>query len=152
MRRVPPYAKKNSKVWEYDVDVCLKRCLKIERSKFGKRCKKENGYFKCCLSNKHIDSVEDARNDLIDAGLIRDKKSKNCKITRSGTSTCQFCSMTGWCSKRDVNTGRVVNTFYPRNRTNTIGRWSYSTQLLRTEWCKVLDICKESNLEFLFIY
>ena len=151
VRRIPPYhdAKKNAFI-DYDINVCLKRCLKMERSKFGKRCKRNKGYFKCCLSNFRLDPFENARNDLIDAGFIKVKKSKNCKITKSGKSTCQFCTMTGWCSQKDVMTGKVMNTFYPGNKTWKKGNWSYSTQLLRTEWCKVLDICKGSNLEFRF--
>ena len=85
----------------------------MENSKFGQACKKDKGFFKCCSSHYRLNPVEDARNELIVAGLIKDKKTKYCKVTKSGKSPCQICAMTGWCSKKDAFSGKVKNTFYP---------------------------------------
>ena len=89
----------------------------MEFSKFGKECKKDNGYFKCCVTFWLLNSFEATRNGLIKAGLIEEKKTRFCKTLKSGKSSCHFCSASGFCSKKNPYTGSVVNTFYPGNST-----------------------------------
>ena len=105
-----------------DLTPCLRRCIKMENSKFARKCKKAKGYFKCCLTYWRIDPFENTRNNLIDAGLIKGKKTKFCRVTKSGKSTCIFCSISGFCSEKDPFTGTVVNTFYPGNNTYKKGK------------------------------
>ena len=85
----------------------------MERSKTAKECKKTGGYFKCCGTHWRLDPFESSRNKLIDDGFIQDKKTKFCKAkSKKGNSPCHFCSMSGVCTKKDLLTGTVSNTFY----------------------------------------
>ena len=99
----------------------------MERSKFAKRCKKDKGFFKCCGTHWRIDAFETARNQLIDEGLVKDKKTHYCKKPSARKSKCHFCSMTGICSKKHPITGTVKNTIYPGNKTFKQGRKVFIT-------------------------
>ena len=104
-----------------DVNPCVVRCLRMEYSKFGKQCKKRKGYFKCCITVWRLDTYENTRNELIEEGILKEKKTSFCKKTKSGKSTCHFCSMTGICSKKHPITGSVVNTYFNGNKSNQEG-------------------------------
>ena len=106
---------------------CLKKCRRMERSKFAKRCKKDKGFFKCCGTHWRIDAFETARNQLIDEGLVKDKKTHYCKKPSARKSKCHFCSITGICSKKHPITGTVKNTIYPGNKTFKQGRKVFIT-------------------------
>ena len=100
----------------------------MENLKFARQCKKSNGYFKCCLSYWRVKSYEITRNKLIDAGLLKGKKTKFCRVTKSGKSTYHFCSSSGICSKKHSLKRAVDNTYYPENnkfeKGNSIS-WDY---------------------------
>ena len=101
----------------------------MEFSKFGRECKKSGGYFKCCVTIWRLDPFEATQDGLIKAGLVEGKKTKFCKVTKSGRSTCHFCSASGMCSKKSPLTGKVDNILYPENQTFKKGNlnqfWSW---------------------------
>ena len=91
---------------------CIKKCIKMENSKFAKKCEADGGYFKCCVRGWYLSPYEDARNQLIDDGLINDKKSHICDHTAS-KDRCLFCSTNGMCTKRNYVDRKISNVFYP---------------------------------------
>ena len=107
----------------FNLTPCLRKCLKMERSKIAKKCKKDSGYFKCCGTHWRLDPFENARNKLIDNKLIKDKKTRFCKRRRKkGNSRCHFCSMSGVCTKSDPFTGQLTNTFYEKKGKSSLMR------------------------------
>ena len=102
----------------------------MEFSKFGRECKKSGGFFKCCVTVWRLDPFEATQDGLIKAGLVKGKKTKFCKVTKSGKSTCHFCSASGMCSKKNPLTGKVSNTLYPGNQTFKKGNFESMGMLL----------------------
>ena len=89
-----------------DATNCLKKCAKLEKSKFAKECKKDNGILKCCITYWTLGVFEDARNALISDGLVKDSVTKFCK-PKGKKDPCQHCSMNGFCTKFDPFTGKI---------------------------------------------
>merc|ERR1712142_943754 len=56
----------------HNMTKCIKKCIKMEKSKFARKCSDDGGYFKCCLSFWVLDSFSKTRNKLITDGLIKD--------------------------------------------------------------------------------
>ena len=83
-----------------DATSCLKKCIKMENSRFARLCKERGGHFKCCMTYWWLDPFEEARNDLIKDGLIKDKASHICKAN-SSKNPCLYCSMNGFCTNSD---------------------------------------------------
>jgi hypothetical protein len=85
---------------------CLKKCIKMENSKFARQCKKDGGYFKCCGSYWWMDMFEEARNKLIKDGIIEANTSEICD-SKSLKNPCLYCSMNAICTKSNPFTGGI---------------------------------------------
>ena len=101
----------------------------MENSKFVKRCKKDGGYFKCCSRPWLLNPFEEARNKLIQDGLIKAKKSYICNQSMRKINPCLYCSLDGICTKSNPMTGEVVQLFYPQKTPTPVGKMNY-TQLI----------------------
>ena len=66
-----------------------------ERSKFAKDCKKNDGFFKCCVQDNWLDIFENSRNTLIEEGLIKDKPTSMCKLGFDWKDPCFTCNRSG---------------------------------------------------------
>ena len=104
--------------WQIDYYACTGKCLIMENSKFARRCKKDGGYFKCCMKGMLLHTFEESRNRLIGDGLIKGNKSSFCK---QDINQCLPCLMDGICTKRNPMTGETVQLFYPRTTPIPIG-------------------------------
>ena len=82
-----------------------------ETSQFAKKCKKDGGFFKCCVAFKSIDTFEDTRNKLIEEGLIKDKTTHHCKKGYDQDDPCRVCTADGACTTKDPTTGQTKQTF-----------------------------------------
>jgi hypothetical protein len=91
---------------------CLKKCTEMENSNFARQCKKDGGYFKCCGSYWWLDMFEEARNRLIEDGLIEAKTTQICD-SKSNKNPCLYCSMNGICTKSNPFTGGLTHVHYP---------------------------------------
>ena len=91
---------------------CVKKCIEMENSRFAKKCYKDKGYFKCCVSAWWIGPYEEARNKLIKEGLIKDEPTHICD-RKATTDPCFFCSANGMCTKHNPLNGTITNSFYP---------------------------------------
>jgi len=120
---------------------CVKECIKMEKSRFAKKCKKDGGYFKCCLSRWLLNPFEEVRNKLIDDTLIKDEKTNFCN-RNSTKDHCYFCSANGMCTNRSPLDGKITNTFYPGKRKRSKTNFDAATASLRESWCYVIDLCK----------
>ena len=85
---------------------CLKQCLKVEQSTYGKFCKKKNGFLKCCVKPFRIAEFEEARNTLIKAGLIKGDVSKDCN-DKAKKDPCMYCSLEVLCTIRNPLSGKL---------------------------------------------
>ena len=73
--------------------------------KFARRCAKDGGFFKCCVSVWNLKCWEMARNKLVKEGLIPGNITKNCK--RRKRDPCVVCKAEGVCTIRNILTGQV---------------------------------------------
>ena len=114
-KRIPGYNayKGNNSLYTIDATPCLKKCRKMENSKFARLCRKDGGYFKCCGNFWLLDTFEEAQNLLIGDGLIKDKKSYICD-SKSKINPCLYCSMNGICTNSNPLTGETTQLYYPR--------------------------------------
>lgn len=92
---------------------CVKKCIKLEHSKFAKKCKKEGGYFKCCNSVWLLRTYEQARNQLIKEGLIKADPTHMCDRT-SMKDRCVQCSVTAICTVKNPVNGKITQYFYSK--------------------------------------
>ena len=76
-----------------------------EVGKFARRCAKDGGFFKCCVSVWNLNCWEMARNKLVKEGLIAGNITKNCK--RRKRDPCVVCKAEGVCTMRNILTGQV---------------------------------------------
>ena len=97
----------------YDLKKCIKKCSKMEKSKFATKCLKQGGYFKCCISPRRFTAFEDARNKLIKDGLIKDKPTNICN-REAEKDPCHFCRTNGICTIRNQLNGKTSHYFYPK--------------------------------------
>ena len=96
----------------YNMTRCVKKCIKIEKSGFAKNCRKDGGYFKCCVQSWLLHTYEETRNQLIKDKLINDTITNICDKT-SKKDRCLFCSANGMCTKRNKN-DKIINLHYPK--------------------------------------
>ena len=91
---------------------CVKKCIKMENSRFARKCNKDGGYFKCCVSNKWLGTYEETRNLLIKDGKIKDEPTHICNKTAT-KDPCYFCSVNGMCTNDNPLNNTITNSFYP---------------------------------------
>jgi hypothetical protein len=105
---------------------CSKNCIKMEKSKFARRCKKNGGYFKCCVCPWLLYPFEEGRNKLIQDGLIKAKESYICnrkiRMDKRKINPCLYCTLDGICTKPNPLTGEVVQLFFPKKTPERIGK------------------------------
>ena len=95
----------------YSMSKCMAKCAKLEHSKFAKKCRKESGYFKCCVNSFTLNVFESSRNHLIREGLMKGKESHVCKIVgKEKTDPCSFCTLGSFCTKTNPLTGEIDTT------------------------------------------
>ena len=99
---------------------CIKKCINMENSKFAKKCTKSGGYFKCCTSYWTLNPFEEARNQLIKDGLIKDSETNICG-TESSEDGCTYCSTNGICTKENPSDGTLTHHYYPKMKKNSEG-------------------------------
>ena len=114
----------------YDMTGCVKKCIKIEKSRFAKKCKKDGGYFKCCVKKWHLHTFEETRNQLIKDKLINDTVTDVCDKT-SRKDRCLFCSSNGMCTKRNKQDGTVTNVFYQGRKKRSKSMYTSNTNHLK---------------------
>ena len=85
----------------------------MEKSKFAKKCKKDGGFFKCCVSRWRLHGFEKLRNILIKEKLINDKMTNICD-PKSRKDRCLYCRTTGICTKQNSWNGTITHTYYPK--------------------------------------
>ena len=100
---------------------CIKKCIKMKRSKFAKKCKKQKGYFKCCVSELTIHGVEENRNRLIREGFIKDEPTNICDH-KSEKDPCAMCIANGVCTKQNPLNGKKSHFFYPKMKIKSKSR------------------------------
>ena len=59
-----------------------------------------------------LDVFEDARNTLIEQGLIKDKPTSFCKEDTNNLSPCHICHTDAMCTEVYIETGKTRQTFY----------------------------------------
>ena len=96
--------------------------IKMEKSQFAKKCEKDGGYFKCCVTGYDIKAYERKRNELIEDDFIKDKPTDICK-PKSMRDPCSLCRTNGICTKRKPLTGEIIHSYYPKKKTNTEGKY-----------------------------
>jgi len=121
-----------------DITACMNECAKFEKSKFGKKCRRDKGIVKCCVNYWRLGVYEDARNKLIKDRLIEDKPYKICK-PKSKKDPCLYCSMNGFCTKVNPLTGAYLQV---RQLNREKSKLDAATKDLSFKWCLVLDLCK----------
>ena len=104
------YVSSNETFWNRTV--CIKKCIKMENSRFAKKCTKNGGYFKCCVRGWFLGPYEEARNQLINDGLIKDEITNTCD-SKSKKDRCLFCRANGMCTKPNPSNGQNIHIFYP---------------------------------------
>ena len=98
------YYSGNTSIKRQNFSPCLKRCLKVEQSSYGKFCKKKRGFLKCCVKPFWLATFEEARNILVKTGLIDGNTSKKCK-DKAKNDPCNFCSLEVLCTIKNPLTG-----------------------------------------------
>ena len=78
--------------------------------KFGRKCKRSGGLFKCCVTLLCLTTFEDSRNKLIKEKLIKARPTSFCKSRPDGSLPCCVCTAEAACVKRNEETGQVTNT------------------------------------------
>jgi len=125
---------------------CIKKCIKIENSKFAHSCRKKGGYLKCCNFAQSWGKLKNVRPNLIKEDFLKDKLSYPCQKP-GRMNPCMWCSLDVTCTIRDMLTGEVSQMFYPKKNIRK------ATDIKKSEfdgpgfglifhWCFVLDICK----------
>ena len=92
---------------------CVKKCIKMERSKFARKCGKDGGLFKCCVTRWYLHEFEDFYNRLIHDGLINGTATNICD-KKSRKDRCLYCRAGGMCTKKNPLTGIITHSYYPK--------------------------------------
>ena len=90
----------------------------MENSRFARKCNKDGGYFKCCVTLWWPGPYEEARNQLIKDGLIKDDPTRICD-RKATKDPCYFCSANAMCTIQDPLNGTITNSFYPGMKKRT---------------------------------
>jgi len=123
---------------------CSKQCMYAENfSEFAKKCRKDGGHFKCCLTNMHISVFDDVRKGLQKLGLIDSDPFEGRDLTQRF-----HCSLTYSCTKQDVQSGKLT-TEYNTPEVNPIGGYIHNDPNtnerqrvgFRNSYCVVQDYC-----------
>jgi len=124
---------------------CHSYCYKAEKRKFAKKCRKKNGFFKCCYSIFGLGIFEDIRHSLYDKQLLKGKPPKKVCVQQTGNATnCDMCGVTEMCSTKNIFTGLVKHEY----KTSAKRRPQYDigggdkTGGLRHWICNVFHTCK----------
>ena len=112
------FEKFRNKSEPWNITACVKKCVKMEKSQFAKKCKKTGGYFKCCVSFETIKKFEDTRNQLVSDGLVKDNISRICTKL---PNLCNLCTTNGMCTKRNPLNDRITQFYFP-NMKKTSGK------------------------------
>ena len=95
-----------------DYSECTEKCTKIEKSKFAKRCRKNGGYFKCCVFAHAMGKSRHVRKNLAKLGFIKDKLEDPCEKPGK-KNPCMWCGLDAVCTIKDKLTGSLSQIFYP---------------------------------------
>ena len=83
-----------------DLHKCHLHCLKAEYGTFAKKCKKEGGFFKCCVIGLRHDTYETIRIKFKKMGIIKKGSSdRKCNVDWN-KGNCQTCHTTHVCAKQ----------------------------------------------------
>ena len=126
MKRVPgdessSYVSSNES-WT-NITRCVEKCIKMEQSKFAKKCEKDGGFFKCCVTRWRMHEFEEIRNRLIQDGLINDNITNICD-KKSTKDRCLFCRANGICTKQRPLDGTKTHFFYPKMKKKTQSKFT----------------------------
>ena len=110
-----------SNVTSLNMTSCIRKCVKMENSKFAKKCKKYGGYFKCCLSFWLLRHFEEARNQLINERLIKGRVTNICDM-RSRKDRCLYGSANGICTVENPYDGTLTHYYYPNMKKSSGGK------------------------------
>ena len=81
---------------------CQEHCLKEEFGSYAKKCRKDGGFFKCCVLKLTISIFETIRYELKKMHLIEHGPNKSdiqCDVTME-EGLCHFCLVTHVCAKK----------------------------------------------------
>jgi len=128
---------------------CIKKCLKLESSKFAQNCRKKGGVFKCCVSDFRLHSYEEARVRLVEAGLMQGSAKRVCS-PKAKVDPCHVCTLDAICTTEDSFTGVAHQSFYQGiKKEDKVGGPDNGPFGMRYSWCNVLDLCKsKANIEY----
>ena len=104
---IPGFGNKN----KTDISACIRKCLKLESSKFAKDCRKKGGVFKCCVADWKLNVYEATRLRLVGAGLVNGSTTMKCK-PNAENDPCHVCTLDSICTTRDSLTGLAHQSFY----------------------------------------
>ena len=79
---------------------CRMACLEAEYGDFAKQCKKEGGFFKCCMIGLRWDTFETIRVKFKRMGIIKKGPSEKNRMCVSGSKKCHSCHVTYSCAKQ----------------------------------------------------
>ena len=85
----------------------------MEKSKFARKCGKDGGLFKCCVTRWYFHEFEEFYNHLIHDGLINSKVTNICD-KKSRKDRCLYCRAGGICTKQNPLTGIITHSYYPK--------------------------------------
>ena len=121
MSRVPGILSSSSNAPRVNYTACIKKCIKMEKSHFAKKCEKDGGYFKCCVTGIGIMEYEGNRNKLIENGFIKDKITHICQ-PGSMRDPCSYCRTNGICTNKNSLDGEISHSYYPKKKKYTEGK------------------------------
>ena len=90
---------------------CQEHCLKEEFGTYAKKCRRDGGFFKCCVLKLQISIFEQIKKELKRRHLIKNGPKKlQCEIPiENGPDFCHFCLVTHICAKKVVI---IASLFY----------------------------------------
>ena len=110
--RMPDMDRTADNAFLLDYSECTEKCTKIEKSKFAKRCRKNGGYFKCCVFSHAMGKSRYVRRNLAKLGLIKERWEDPCQLSGK-KNPCMWCGLDAVCTIKDQFTGSLTQTFYP---------------------------------------
>ena len=113
----------------------------MENSRFARKCNKDGGYFKCCLSRWYLNPYEETRNQLIKDKLIKDEPTHICDKTAT-KDPCYFCSANAMCTKHNPLNNTSTNSFYPgmKKRSKSKHKMFQDSKIKKISWDQTLLI------------
>ncbi|XP_023335743.1 uncharacterized protein LOC111707004 isoform X2 [Eurytemora carolleeae] len=148
------HASKNTK---QEANKVLLDCVKAENSKFAKKCRKNNGLFKCCLGGWNLTTFHDTRKYLKKLKLISSVEEDLC-----ADDNCFVNVNVHFCATRNSESG-LVNLEFKTPLANPLGGgWfgnaeqnsklkseSFDLRLgSRVQNCQYLDTCAPTPVAF----